>query len=254
MLHIAEVFCDGEAGEGDTHTCAWWFVHLTKHKAGLVDNATFLHFNEQVFPFTGTLADACEYGIAAVFVSDVTDELLDKDGLTYTGTAEETDLTTLNIRAEQVDDFDTGFEDFLFRALFCEAWCFAVDGPAFFSCNWASFVDRLTGDVEEAAESGVADWHGDWATGVFNGEPAHEPVGGAHSDGTNDVAAEMFGDFEGNVDLGFEFDFLPFVGDVEGVVDFWKLVCRELDVNDRTNDFYDFTLIIQDGSSSLCVH
>ena len=64
----------------------------------------------------------------------------------------------------------------------------------------------------------------------------------------------MFGDFEGNVDLGFEFDFLPFVGDVEGVVDFWKLVCRELDVNDRTNDFYDFTLIIQDGSSSLCVH
>ena len=41
---------------------------------------------------------------------------------------------------------------FLFRALFCEAWCFAVDGLAFFSCNWASFVDRLTGDVEEAAE------------------------------------------------------------------------------------------------------
>ena len=31
-------------------------------------------------------------------------------------------------------------------------------------------------------------------------------------------------------------------------------ICRELDVNDRTNDFYEFTLIIQDGSSSLCVH
>ena len=38
---------------------------------------------------------------------DVTDQLLDQYGLTYTGTTEQTDLTTLLIRAKQVNDLNT---------------------------------------------------------------------------------------------------------------------------------------------------
>ena len=40
--------------------------------------------------------------------SDVTNQLLDQDGLTYTSTTEQTDLTTLLIWAKKVYDLDTG--------------------------------------------------------------------------------------------------------------------------------------------------
>ena len=39
---------------------------------------------------------------------NVTDQLLDQDGLTYTSTTEQTDLTTLLIWAKKVYDLDTG--------------------------------------------------------------------------------------------------------------------------------------------------
>ena len=39
---------------------------------------------------------------------DVVDQLLDQYGLTYTGSTEQTDLTTLLVRAEKINDLDTG--------------------------------------------------------------------------------------------------------------------------------------------------
>ena len=48
---------------------------------------------------------------------DVMDKLLDQYGLTYTGTTEQTDLTTFCIRCKQVDNLDPGFQDFYNRAL-----------------------------------------------------------------------------------------------------------------------------------------
>ena len=54
----------------------------------------------QVVTLTGTLTYTGEYGISAVLGRDITDQLLDQYSLTYTGTTEQTDLTTLLIRAK----------------------------------------------------------------------------------------------------------------------------------------------------------
>ena len=62
----------------------------------------------KVITFTGTLTNTGKYRVSAVLSGDVTDQLLDQDGLTYTSAAKQTDLTTLLIRAEKVNDFDTG--------------------------------------------------------------------------------------------------------------------------------------------------
>ena len=40
-------------------------------------------------------------------LSDVVDKLHDKHGLADTGTTEKTNLTTLGVRAEQIDNLDT---------------------------------------------------------------------------------------------------------------------------------------------------
>ena len=42
---------------------------------------------------------------------DIVDKFHDKHGLTYSRTSEQTDLTAFGIRAQKVDDLDSGLED-----------------------------------------------------------------------------------------------------------------------------------------------
>ena len=44
--------------------------------------------------------------------SNICDQLLDQYGLTYTGTAKQTNLTSFLIRTQKVDYFDTCLKDF----------------------------------------------------------------------------------------------------------------------------------------------
>ena len=48
-----------------------------------------------------------------MLLGDVVDELHDKHSLAYTCTTEQTDLTTLEVWLEQVDDLDTSVEHLL---------------------------------------------------------------------------------------------------------------------------------------------
>ena len=52
--------------------------------------------------------------------SYVMDEFHDEDGLADTSTAEEADLATFGIGADEVDDFNPRFKDFRFRRLVLE--------------------------------------------------------------------------------------------------------------------------------------
>ena len=71
----------------------------------------------EVIAFTSPLTDAGEHRETTVVQGDVIDELHDDDGLTDSGTAEESDLTALAVGLEKIDDFDAGFEDFGFGVL-----------------------------------------------------------------------------------------------------------------------------------------
>ena len=51
---------------------------------------------------------------------DILDQLLDQYGLTYAGTTEQTDLTTLGIRRKKVDNLDTCLQDLYNRTLLFE--------------------------------------------------------------------------------------------------------------------------------------
>ena len=68
----------------------------------------------QVITFTGTLTYTGEYRISAMLCSNISDQLLNQDCLTYACTTEQTNLTTLLIRAKKVYDFDTGLQQFCF--------------------------------------------------------------------------------------------------------------------------------------------
>ena len=44
---------------------------------------------------------------------DISDQLLDQDCLTYTSTAKKSDLSTLLVRTEKVNNFNTSFQQLL---------------------------------------------------------------------------------------------------------------------------------------------
>jgi len=61
---------------------------------------------------SGALAHAREHGHAAVLHGNVVNELHDENGLTYARAAEKSDLAALEIRLDEVHDFNSGLEHF----------------------------------------------------------------------------------------------------------------------------------------------
>ena len=72
----------------------------------------------EVVTLTGTLAYAGEYGISAMLGRNVSDQLLNQNRLSYSCSSEQTDLTALLVRAEQVYDLDTGLQNLCGSGLF----------------------------------------------------------------------------------------------------------------------------------------
>ena len=83
---------------------------MSEHHCRFIDNAGFLHLVIQVVTLTGTLSNAGKYGISAVLSRDITNQLLNQNGFTYTCSTEQTDLSTLLIRAEQINDLNSGLQ------------------------------------------------------------------------------------------------------------------------------------------------
>ena len=95
-----------------SHTSSRRFVHLAIDQCYFVQDAGVFHFAPEVVAFTGTFAYTANTEHAIMFGRYVVDQFLNQDCLTYACTAEQTDLTTFCVWADQVDDFDAGFENF----------------------------------------------------------------------------------------------------------------------------------------------
>ncbi len=89
--------------------------------------------------------------------SDVVDQFLDDDGFADTGAAKQPDLSAAQIRFEQVDDFDAGLEHLKLRRLLVKQRSLTMNRSPLLGFNGAHVVNRLSEDVEHAAESLLAD-------------------------------------------------------------------------------------------------
>lgn len=61
----------------------------------------------EIVTLAGSLSDSGEDRVTSVSLGNVVDQLHDKDSLADSGTAEKTDLTSLGVRGQQIDDLDT---------------------------------------------------------------------------------------------------------------------------------------------------
>jgi hypothetical protein len=172
VLDVAEVLGDRQAGQAHAQTRARRLVHLAVDQRHRVQDVGLLELEVQVVPLARALAHAAEHRLAAVALGDVVDQLLDDDGLADAGAAEEADLAALHERGDQVDDLDARLEDLRLGLEVDELGALAVDGPAQrIGRDVGAVVDRLAEHVEDAAQRGRADGHGDRAAGVRTGMP-----------------------------------------------------------------------------------
>ena len=157
MLDITEVFGHGQSGKTDSHTDARRLVHLTEDEGSVGKNTGLLHFIVKVISFPGAFADTGKDGNTMLFGGDVMHQFLNQDSLSDTGTSEETDLAALDVRAKQIDDLDSGFEDLGFGGLILEFRRIVVDGMGLFGLEFTLFINRLSENVEHSSKDFLAD-------------------------------------------------------------------------------------------------
>ena len=150
----------------------------------------------EVVTLTSTLTDARKHRVTGVLDRDVTDQLHHVYGFTYTRTTEQTNFTALRERTHQVDNFDTGFQQFLRAGQLFIGRCCAVDSPTLFFTDVAFHVDRLTQYVHDTTQCCFTYRDFDWVLEVFYFQTAAKTIGRTHGDGTNDTAAELLLNFQ----------------------------------------------------------
>ena len=69
-----------------------------------------------------------------------------------------------------------------------------MDGSVFGRVNWATFVNWLSNDVDDSAQSLGTDWNHDWIAGVFDLLSTHETLSGVQSNCAHVVATQVLGD------------------------------------------------------------
>ena len=241
---VAEVFRHGECGKSDAETGTRRLVHLAVAKSHLRafcgenwvtiavefrmsfivlfggDNAGLDHFPVEVVSFTSPLTHTGEDGEATVRFRDIVDEFHDDDGLADAGATEHAAFSTLEQRANEVDDLDTSHENFRRGRLIGERWGGAMDwGAVVEVCERDVFIHEIASDVEDTSENLFADRNGDGLAGICQGHPAFEAVGGGHGDGAHPAITKVLLHFEHE----FSLHLVENVVDLEGVIDFRKL-------------------------------
>ena len=160
MLLVTEILRHGKSGLRHTHTRSRRLVHLSEDQSGLLQNAGFFHLAPEIISLTGTLSHTGKNRISAVLRCNVCDQLLDQDGLSYAGAAEQTDLTALCVRSQQVDDLDTGLQHLYHRTLVFKARRISVDDPVLLAGQIFSAVDRVAQHVEQTPQCFISHRHG----------------------------------------------------------------------------------------------
>ncbi len=241
-LFVAEVLGGGHPRETDAQARARRLRHLAEDERGLLDDARFLHLVVQVIALARPLPHAREDRDAPVLLGDIVDQLLDEHGLADARAPEEARLAAPGVRLEQVHDLDARLEHLDLGRLLLEARRRPVDGIELVRLDRAHLVDRLTGDVDDAAEGFLAHRDGDRPAGVDHGHAARQAIGGRHGHGAHLALAQVLGHFQHQLGGVREDVGAAGTGDLERVVDQRELARLELDVHDRPDDLNDLAL------------
>ena len=97
----------------------------------------------------------------------------------------------------------------------------------------AAFINGLTNDVQDTSKRTVTDRDGDGSTCVDDLLATDETLGTVHGNATNGVFTKVLGDLKNEAATVLH------VLDLQGVENGWKLLTREVNVNNGTDNGAD---------------
>ena len=138
-------------------------------------------------------------------VRDTEDHLLDEHGLADAGAAEQADLSTLNVRGQEVDALDSDLEDLGLGLEFVEGRSRTVDRPPFGDLQLLAVgeVEAVTSGVPHVVLSHVSDGNGDRRAGVDDFLSPDKAVGRLQRHGADQSVAQVKPDLEGQLPGSF---------------------------------------------------
>ena len=273
---VAERLGNGETRQGHRGTGTGRLVHLTIHQRcltllhfgiihfgeipfatlhgfheflAILHHSALNHFAKQVVTLTGTFAHTGKHREAVMTLGDVVDKFHDEHGLSHTGTAEETNLTALHVRLQQVNHLDTGIKHFTACFQFLELRRFAVDGISSLSlAQLFQTVNALTRNVHHASLDLHTCGHRNRSAQRTYGQATLQTVSVVHCHGAHCVFTDMLLHFHHNgATIGVS-DFQGFMNFGENFVGLFA-VCLEANIDHRADNLRDASL-----HQIVCVH
>ena len=245
MFLIAEVLCHRKSGLRHAHTRSGRLVHLSEHKGCLLQHAGLFHLGPQVISLTGTLPDSGENGVPAVLGGDVSYQLLDEHGLSYSGAAEETDFSALCIRRQEVDYLDSGLQYLDHRTLVFKCGRLPVDNPLLGIGYLFSVINGLAEDIEQPAQRLLAHRHFDAGACGSHFHVPVEPLACRQHQAAHLVVPQVGCNFH---DAGFSVVF-----HFQRIFDKGKFSVFKYYVNDRSHDLCNSSFIHTHSHFPFCM-
>lgn len=168
-------------------------------------------------------------------LGDVVNKLHNNDGLADTSTSEETNLTSLAVGENEINDLDTGGEDGILGSLIGELGGDGVDGHAHLLSDVATLIDGITEDVEDTSEGLATDGDGNLATSGDDLGLELKEIGSLHSNAAAGVGIQVLNDLEGE-----RLVTAKVLNDVQGGEDRGDTL-GEVDIDDGSDNLGDVT-------------
>jgi peptide chain release factor 1 len=103
-----------------------------------------------------------------VSLGNVVDKLLNQYSLSDTSSSEESNLSSTSVRGEEIDDLDTGLENFGSGRLVDECGRVGVNGAGSDGLDRTTFIDGFTDNVDDTSETSRSDGDLDRSSSVDN--------------------------------------------------------------------------------------
>jgi hypothetical protein len=172
----------------------------------------------KIVTLTSTLSDSSENRVTSVVHGNVVNELHDNDSLSDSGSSEETNLSSLGVRSEEVNNLDSGDQNLLGLTLLSESRGSPVQGGVLLLTlneDGSLLIDGLTNNVDDTSKGLRSYRNLNGSSGIGTLLTTNKTVGGLHSNGTDGVLSQVLSYLKNQtVSRGL---------DLKGIQNLWEL-------------------------------
>ena len=174
---------------------------------------------------------------------NVRDQLLNQNGFSNSGTAEQSNLSAFCIRGKQIDNLDSGLKHLNNRALILKARRITVNDPFRLIIKALASVNRLTEHIEKTTKRLLTDRNRNARSGRLNFHILAEALAGCQHNTAGNISTDQLCDFHHASSA--------IIIHNQGILNVWKFAILKLHIHNRSHDLNDLSLV---HICLLCCH